>query len=99
MARLTATVSLQVRLPEGLRRKLVQEADQNARSLNGEIVWRLGQSFGTMGAALAEAGEKERARILDEIVHSPEVHKKLVEQLATSPVFKEWVGRKSKQTR
>jgi len=52
-----------------------------------------------VGAALAEAGEKERARILDEIVHSPEVHKKLVEQLATSPVFKEWVGRKSKQTR
>ncbi len=57
MARLTATVSLQVRLPEGLRRKLVQEADQNARSLNGEIVWRLGQSFGTVGAALASSNE------------------------------------------
>jgi Arc-like DNA binding domain len=99
MAPLTATVSLQVRLPEGLRRKLVQEADKNARSLNGEIVWRLGQSFGTEDAALAEAGEKERARILDEIVHSPEVHKKLVEQLAKSPIFKEWVERKSKRTR
>ena len=96
------TVALQVRLPEGLRRKLANAANKNARSLNSEIVWRLGQSFGTEGGVLVdhhEAAEKERAKVLDEIVHNPEVHKKLVEQLTKSPVFKEWVEGKSKRSR
>ena len=65
------TVALQVRLVEGLRRKLAGAAEKNGRSLNSEIVWRLGQSFGPDGAVLSdqhEAAEKERARVLDEIV-------------------------------
>src|SRR5262245_48156260 len=98
----TDTVALQVRLPDGLRRKLAQAADKNARSLNSEIVWRLGQSLGAEGAVLVdhhEVAEKERAKVLDEIVHNPEVHKKLVEQLTKSPVFREWVEGKSKRSR
>jgi hypothetical protein len=96
------TVALQVRLPDGLRRKLAQAADKNARSLNSEIVWRLGQSLGAEGEGFVEqheAAEKHVRRIIDEIVHSPELHKKMVEQLAESPVFKEWVERKSKRSR
>jgi hypothetical protein len=33
------------RIPEGLRRKLEREAEQNRRSMNAEIVHRLTQSF------------------------------------------------------
>jgi len=33
------------RLPEGLRRKLEREAEQNRRSMNAEIIHRLTQSF------------------------------------------------------
>jgi hypothetical protein len=100
MARkLTDTVALQVRLPEGLRRKLAAEAEKSQRSLNSEVVWRLGQSFGTEGGLLVdqhEAAEKELAKVLDEIVHNPEVHKKLAEQLLDSPVFKEWIAKRGK---
>jgi hypothetical protein len=33
------------RIPEGLRRKLEREAEQNRRSMNAEIIHRLMQSF------------------------------------------------------
>jgi Arc-like DNA binding domain len=33
------------RIPEGLRRKLEHEAEQNRRSMNAEIIHRLTQSF------------------------------------------------------
>jgi len=33
------------RIPEGLRRKLEREAEQNRRSMNAEIIHRLTQSF------------------------------------------------------
>jgi len=39
-------MALQVRMTEGLHVKLVEAAEANSRSLNSEIVWRLGQSFG-----------------------------------------------------
>jgi hypothetical protein len=41
----TATVNLRLRLPEALRAKLSAEADRAERSLNSEILWRLGQTF------------------------------------------------------
>jgi hypothetical protein len=65
------TVALQVRLPDALRRKLAAEAEKSQRSLNSEIVWRLGQSLGAEGGVLVdqhEAAEKERAKVLDEII-------------------------------
>lgn len=36
---------LMTRIPEGLRRKLEREAEQNCRSMNAEIIHRLTQSF------------------------------------------------------
>jgi hypothetical protein len=65
----TDMVALQVRLTESLRRKLAGAADKNSRSLNSEIVWRLGQSVGNEGDF--EQYETEQARLrsqLDEIV-------------------------------
>ena len=41
----TDPIALQVRMTDGLRRKLVSAAEKNARSLNSEILWRLGQTF------------------------------------------------------
>jgi hypothetical protein len=38
-------IALQVRMTEGLRLKLAKAAVQNGRSLNAEIVWRLGQTL------------------------------------------------------
>ena len=36
---------LMARIPEGLRRKLEREAERNNRSLNAELIHRLGESF------------------------------------------------------
>lgn len=36
---------LMARIPEGLRRKLEREAEQNRRSMNAELIHRLTQSF------------------------------------------------------
>jgi Arc-like DNA binding domain len=98
--KVTDTVALQVRMPEGLRRKLAAEAEKSERSLNSEILWRLGQSLGTEGTGFLEqheVAEEQVKTILDRIVHSPEVHKKLAEQLAESSVFKEWVAKRGKK--
>jgi Arc-like DNA binding domain len=38
-------IALQVRMTEGLRRKLAGAAEKNGRSLNAEILWRLGQTL------------------------------------------------------
>jgi Arc-like DNA binding domain len=65
----TDMVALQVRLTEGLRRKLANAADKNGRSLNAEIVWRLGQSAGNEGDFEQYEAEQARQRkVLDEIV-------------------------------
>ena len=93
----TDIVALQVRLPDGLRRKLAQAADKNARSLNSEIVWRLGQSLGAEGAGFSEqldAFDKQIERVLDEFVHSPEAQQKLIDQLAANPDFQKLVAKR-----
>jgi len=45
-------IALQVRMTEGLRRKLAGAAQKNGRSLNAEILWRLGQTL--------EKGERKK---------------------------------------
>ncbi len=50
-----AIVNLRLRMPEALRRKLVAEAKASHRSLNSEIVYRLGQSLGPEGEAMVQA--------------------------------------------
>ena len=42
----TDAVALQVRMPEALRQRLATEAEKANRSLNSEVLWRLGQTFG-----------------------------------------------------
>lgn len=41
----TDLVNLTLRLPEALRQRLASEAEKASRSLNSEILWRLGQTF------------------------------------------------------
>jgi hypothetical protein len=40
---------LKLRLPKEMRRKLERASDQSGRSLNNEILWRLGRSFAAEG--------------------------------------------------
>jgi hypothetical protein len=103
MARKPADVGqLKLRLPEALRRKLERASDKSGRSLNNEIVWRLSQSLGEgpmfdlhIEQEAAEAKrEAEVAKVLDRIIHDPEVHKKLAQRLADSPAFQAAVRKK-----
>jgi hypothetical protein len=69
----TDIVSLKVRFTEALRARIEQDAKKNNRSLNREIVHRLGISYGAEGVELAnqfEEHEKEMAKRLHEIVEN-----------------------------
>jgi hypothetical protein len=59
-------IALQVRLAESLRRKLATAAEKSGRSLNSEILWRLGQTFDE--PEHWEASEKDRLRKLEDMV-------------------------------
>jgi hypothetical protein len=80
----TDIVPLQVRMPEALRQNLAVEAERNQRSLNGEIVWRLGQTFGEdwqKFIAQVEQAEAERKAATEALVSDPETLKKVYEVL------------------
>ena len=67
----TDIVNLRIRLPEGLRKLLATEAERSKRSLNSEIVWRLGQTLGPEGAHYIkehETMEERLAQALNEAV-------------------------------
>lgn len=64
-------VDMKVRFQEAFRARLEQEAKKNNRSINGEIVYRLGTTFGAEGVALAgefEKHEREVAKKFREVV-------------------------------
>jgi hypothetical protein len=86
MAKLpTEMVNLRLRLPEGLRQRLADEAEEANRSLNSEILWRLTHTFGgnwEQFVARAEEEEKRRQEILEEMRLRPEVQEKLVRLMA-----------------
>jgi hypothetical protein len=66
-------VNLKLRFTEALRARIEQEAKKNQRSLNGEIVYRLGTTLGAEGAELAmlyERREEELRNRLREIVEA-----------------------------
>jgi hypothetical protein len=67
MAKPTDIIPLQVRMPEALRRKLAKAAEENERSLNGEIIWRLQRSFGSILDLPIEEVEEQFAiqRLID----------------------------------
>jgi hypothetical protein len=73
-------VNVRVRMIEALRKKLAAEAKANERSLNSEIVYRLGQSLGTEGAEMVkmhESVEQRLMRMFEEIVAKMQVEQKL----------------------
>lgn len=77
------TVALQVRMPEALRQRLAAEAEKANRSLNSEVLWRLGQTFG-----------EEWQRFIAGVEEREKREKELREQLYQDPEFQKWVDRK-----
>jgi hypothetical protein len=81
-------VSFKLRLPEGLRRQLEAEAQKSERSINSEILWRLGQTFGAewrLFIAQAEDRERIKQEAVDRLWQDPNVQqslKKIVEKLS-----------------
>ena len=64
-------MSLNLRFTEGMRANLEQDAKKNHRSLNSEIVYRLGTTYGAEGVALAaqyDEFEKEMQRRFREMM-------------------------------
>jgi hypothetical protein len=83
-----------LRLPEALRKTLAAEAESANRSLNSEILWRLGHTLSHEWQEFItgqEQAERERTKVLDAIVANPEFRKQLVAGLEQSPVFQKWV--------
>jgi predicted Ser/Thr protein kinase len=65
----TDIVSLKIRFTEAMRTRIEQEAKKANRSLNGEMVYRLGLTFGAEGVELAnqfEEAEKEMMKAVRE---------------------------------
>jgi hypothetical protein len=70
----TTIVSLRLRLPEALRATLASEAEKAARSLNSEILWRLGQTLSEEWRrfiAGQEDAERRDQETLDRIMSNP----------------------------
>ena len=86
MAKLpTDEVNLRLRLPEGLRQKLADEAEKANRSLNSEILWRLSHTLGGKWeefVAEAEEAEKGRQEILEEMRLNPKTQETLTRVMA-----------------
>ena len=79
-------ISLQVRMTEALRRKLASAAEKNARSLNSEILWRLGQTFDEewrQGVTEMEDQERRDEEFLERMRQNPKAQKALAEIIAT----------------
>jgi hypothetical protein len=64
MRKPTDVVNIKIRCLEALRAKLESEAKKNCRSLNGEIVYRLGLTFGKDGATLAPQFEDAKRELM-----------------------------------
>jgi hypothetical protein len=83
-------IALQVRMTEGLRRKLATAAEKNGRSLNSEIVWRLGQTFDAEGGKPLEEAHQLKG-FIEAMAANPVIMKTVAEQLAQNPAFRELV--------
>ncbi len=88
----TDTVALQVRMPEALRQQLAAEAEKANRSLNSEVLWRLGQTFGEEWQRFITGVEEREKR-------EQELHQKRVERLLQDPEFMAAIDRLAKEDR
>jgi Arc-like DNA binding domain len=70
--------AVMTRIPEGLRRKLEREAEQNGRSMNAEIIHRLESSF-------QRETEQLFARALDAVLRDVQDIKQQAERLTAPP--------------
>ena len=90
----TDTIALQVRMPEALRRKLASAAEKNARSLNSEILWRLGQTLGEeWGRFVAGMEDQERRdqEFLERMKQNPKMQKAMAEIITEH--FPHWLDK------
>jgi len=79
------TIALQVRMPEKLRRHLASEAEKAKRSLNSEILWRLGQTFGEEWQRFikgVEDKEREFQEFNEQLQQDPEFQKFIADAIA-----------------
>jgi Arc-like DNA binding domain len=86
----TEIVALQVRLTEALRKELADEAEKNKRSLNSEILWRLGQTLDARWQeyiSIIDKQHQDEQEMLARLRADPE-HRKLLENLITKVIGK-----------
>ena len=70
------TINLRVRMPEALRTTIAVEAAKAGRSLNAEILHRLGLTVGEQWQRFAAGIEKEEksiAELRERVLNSPEM--------------------------
>jgi Arc-like DNA binding domain len=81
----TDVVNLRLRLPEALRKQLDVAAEKSDRSLNSEILWRLGQTFGKEWMEFVgemERQERNDQEFLERFMNNPEARAKLQKIIA-----------------
>jgi hypothetical protein len=72
-------------MPEMLRKRLASEAEQNQRSLNSEILWRLGQTLEKEWQdfiAGKEQAEKDEQELIEKMTQTPEFRESIARILA-----------------
>jgi len=90
--RLDEVISFKLRMPEGLRQKIEAEAANAERSMNSEILYRLGQTFG-------EEWQRFISRVEEREKGEQEHRQKMVEQLLQDPNFVAMIDRLGKGER
>jgi hypothetical protein len=81
----TDVVNLRLRLPEALRKQLDLAAEKSNRSLNSEILWRLGQTFGKEWMEFVgemEQQERDDQERLERFMNNPEARARLSKIIA-----------------
>jgi hypothetical protein len=76
--RIDETISFKLRMPEGLRQKLEDEAEKAERSMNSEILWRLGHTFSAEWQgliAVVEEREKKVEELGQRMMENPALQK------------------------
>ena len=94
-------ISFKLRMPEALRQKIEAEAEKAERSMNSEILYRLGQTFGEEWQRFingVEEREKSEEEWRQRMLQDPKVQKGIWEVIKKAiPDFDERYGKRSKE--